>query len=95
MIFDEDIEHEVTITLTEEHQDGTEVDHAFTYIIGAKDIFQTVRHIDDTTRYLYPLKPYIHPDLVRWVVSDIDHRMMQRGYTMSDADLREIMRHFK
>jgi hypothetical protein len=97
MMFDEesDVEHEVTITLTEEFRDGIEVDHTFTYIIGVKDIFQTVRHIDDTEQNLYPLKPYAHPDLVRWVISDIDRRMMQRGYTMSDADLKEIMGHFK
>ena len=97
MMFDGegDAEHEVTITLTEEHPDGTEVDHEFAYIIGTYDIFQFVRRIDGTEKNFYPLKPYIHPDLARWVVSDIDRRMMQRGYTMSDADLKQIMEHFK
>lgn len=97
MTFDEegDVEHELTITLTEEHQDGTETDHEFVYIIGVYDIFQFVRRIDDTERNLYPLKRHIHPDLVRWIVSDIDRRMMQRGYAMSDADLKQIMEDFK
>lgn len=97
MMFDEegDVEHEVTITLTEEHPDGTEIDHEFTYIIGIYDIFQFVRHIDDAKRNLYPLKPYIHPDLVQWIVSDINRRMTQRGRTMSDAELKGLMEHFK